>query len=351
MFFSSKKIIGLDIGTNSIKMAEMDVSKSSVTLQSFGLIPTPPNSVATGEITDTGQVGSAIQSLINETKTKRKLVSTGLWGTSVIVKKITIPVMDKKTIRNHIRFEAEQYIPFDVNNISLDYALLTRSSSVDTLDILLVAAQNEVVNQYSGAIQSAGLKPALIDVSGFALANIFEMNYGRSTNENVGVFNFGSSVTNFVAIGQGEIIFCRDIPVGGVNYTNEISKNMGISFGEAESLKISAASRREVPEEVHSLISATTDNIIDEIKNSLDFLSATTNGVTLNRCYFTGGSINTPGLIEALSKATNLPFEALNVFRRVKYSPKKFSPTYLQQIANYSAIAMGLSTRQLGDHD
>ena len=123
MLFSSKKIIGLDIGTNSIKMAEMDVSKNGATLQSFGLVPTPPNSVSTGEITDTNQVGNAIQSLLNELKTKRKMISTGLWGTSVIVKKITIPVMDKKTIRNQIRFEAEQYIPFDVNNISLDYAL------------------------------------------------------------------------------------------------------------------------------------------------------------------------------------------------------------------------------------
>ena len=208
-----------------------------------------------------------------------------------------------------------------------------------------------MVNQYTSAIQVAGLKTSMIDVSGFALANIFEMNYGRSPNENIGVFNFGSSVTNFVALSHGEVIFCRDIPVGGVNYTNEISKNMGISFHEAEALKISAASRREVPEEVHSLISATTDAVIDEIKNSLDFLSATTNGMSLQRCYFTGGSINTPGLIDALNKATNLPFEALNVFRRVKFNTKKFSPTYLQQIANYSSVVMGLALRQVDDHD
>lgn len=349
MFFKSKKVIGLDIGTSSIKIAEMDVSKSGATLLGFSLAPSPPNTVATGEITNTSLVSNVVSSLVNELRSRRKLVSVGLWGTAVIVKKITIPKMERKLIRDQIRFEAEQYIPFDVNSISLDYYPLNVSSSPDTLDVLLVAAQNEVVNQYVTTVAMTGLKTTIIDVSGFALANAFELNYGKFHNENIGVFNFGSSITNFVVISQGQVIFCRDIPVGGLNYTNEISKNLGVSLAEAESLKISASLRREVPEEVHSIIGSTSEVVIEEIKNSLDFLSATTNGITLNRCYFTGGSSATAGMIEGLIKATGLNFEAMNCFRKIKYNSKKLSPAYMQQIGSYSAIALGLAARQEGD--
>lgn len=351
MFFSSKKLIGLDVGSSSIKMAELDVSRTGATLQSFALFPTPMNSVSTGEITDIGQVGAVVQALVSDIKTKRKNVSVGLWGTSVIIKKITIPKMEKKLIKDQIRFEAEQYIPFDVTNISLDYFLLPKNSTPDTLDVLLIAAQNEVVNQYTNLVFSAGLKVQVIDVSGFALANAYEFNYGRSNSENIGLFNFGATVTNFTALSQGDVVFCRDIPVGGSNYSNEISKNMGISLQEAESLKISASSNREVPSEVHSVISSTSDAVGDEIRNSLDFLSAITNGLSLNRCYYTGGGSQTVGLIDHLKKTTGLPFEPINPFRRMKINSKKITPAFSQQINNYCSVALGLGLRQIGDHD
>lgn len=228
MFFKSKKIIGLDIGTSSIKMAEMNVSRSGAQLVSFGIAPTPPNSVSGGEINDIASVGVTIQSLAAEMKTKRKIVATAMWGTAVIVKKITIPKIDKKLIRDQIRFEAEQYIPFDINNISLAHHILNGSSTADTMDILLVAAQNELVSQYSQAVEVTGLHCGVLDVSGFALANCFEINYGRVPGEVIGILNFGASITNFVVISNGDVIFCRDIPVGGANYTNEIHKAMGV---------------------------------------------------------------------------------------------------------------------------
>ncbi len=164
--------------------------------------------------------------------------------------------MDRKLIKDQIRFEAEQYIPFDINNISLAYHVLSGSSSPDTMDILLIAAQNELVNQYTQVVSFSSLNCSVLDVSGFALANAFEVNYGKLPGEVVGVLNFGASITNFVVVQNGEVIFCRDIPVGGANYTNEIHKAMGVTVAEAEALKLSAISRREVPDEVHSVISA-----------------------------------------------------------------------------------------------
>lgn len=349
MFFKSKKVIGLDIGTSSIKLAEMDFDKKGAQLLSFGFAPTPPNAVLGGEIIDIGSVGAAIQNLINEVKTKRKSIATAMWGTAVIVKKITIPRMDKKLIKDQIRFEAEQYIPFDINNISLAHHILNASSSPDTMDILLIAAQNELVSQYTQVIEVTGRSCGVLDVSGFALANAFEVNYGKLPGEVIGILNFGASITNFVVVQGGEVIFCRDIPVGGANYTNEIHKAMGVTLTEAEALKLSAISRREVPDDVHSVISATNEAVTEEIRSSLDFLSATTNGLTLNRCFFTGGSSGTSGLTETVSRLTGIILEPFNPFLRVKANPKKFSPEYLDQISAFAGVVTGLAMREVGD--
>lgn len=348
MFFRSKKVIGLDIGSSSIKIAEMDVSRAGAVLNSFAIAPTPPNSVTGGEIHDIASIGMAVQSLMNDIKSKRKLVATAMWGTAVIVKKITIPRIDKKMIKDQIRFEAEQYIPFDINNISLAHHVLNTSASPDTMDILLVAAQNELVMQYNQVIEIIGLKCSVLDVSGFALANSFEVNYGKLPGEVVGLLNFGASITNFVVISNGEVIFCRDIPVGGGNYSNDIQKSMGVTLPEAEALKLNASGGREVPDEVHSIISATNEAVTEEVRNSLDFLSATTNGMNLTRCFYTGGSSSTTGLIDALGRSTGVGFEAFNPFARVKAN-KHFSPEYLGQIRNFAGVVTGLAMRQEGD--
>lgn len=349
MFFKSKKVIGLDIGTSSIKLAEMDFSGKGAQLLSFGFVPTPPNAVSGGDIVDVSAVGMAVQSLVADVASKRKNVATAMWGTAVIVKKVTIPNMDKKLIRDQIRFEAEQYIPFDINNISLSHHVLSTSGSPDTLDILLIAAQNELVNQYTRVVEMSGLQCSVLDVSGFALANAFELNYGKFVGEVIGILNFGASITNFVVIQNGEVIFCRDIPVGGANYTNEIHKAMGVTIQEAEALKLSAVSRREVPDEVHSVISATNEAVTEEIRSSLDFLSATTNGLTLNRCFYTGGSSATSGLIETASRVTGISMEPFDPFINVKANPKKFSPEYLEQIKSFAGVVTGLALRQIGD--
>lgn len=330
-------------------MAEMDVSRSGAQLVSFGIAPTPPNSVSGGEIGDLASVGSVLQSLAGEMKTKRRSVATAMWGTAVIVKKITIPKIDKKLIRDQIRFEAEQYIPFDINNISLAHHVLSTSSSADTMDILLVAAQNELVSQYTQVVELTGMSCGVLDVSGFALANCFELNYGRVPGEVIGILNFGASITNFVVISNGDVIFCRDIPVGGANYTNEIHKAMGVTLAEAEALKLSAVSRREVPDEVHSIISATNEAVTDEVRSSLDFLGATTNGLGLTRCFYTGGSSSITGLVDNLMRVTGVGFEPFNPFVRVKVSPKKFSPEYVEQIKSFASVVTGLALRELGD--
>ncbi|GIL18047.1 MAG: pilus assembly protein PilM [Oligoflexia bacterium] len=348
MFFGSKKVIGLDIGSSSIKMAELNVKRGGAELVSFGFVPTPQGALGGGDINNVQAVSEAISALSQQIKSRRKNVATGMWGTAVIVKKITIPRIEKKLVAQQIRWEAEQYIPFDVNEISLAYHIVNGQSAADTMDILLIAAQNALVGQYSQAVSGAGYKLGVLDVSGFALANIFELNYGRLRGQTIGLLNLGASVTNFVVLHDGEVIFCRDIPIGGYNYTNEIHKEMGVTIPEAEALKLSAVSGNEVPDQVHSILSSVNDVMVDEIRNSFDFFNASTAGYAINQVYFTGGSSGMPNLINQVSQATQLPFEAMNPFLKIKPG-KGFTPDYLQQIAPFTSVVLGLALRNTGD--
>lgn len=348
MFFSSGKLLGLDIGSTSIKVAELDVARGGATLQSFTMAPLPPQTLGSGEVLDGTNLSQVLQKIFKDLKTKRKSVNLGMWGTSVLVKRISMPKVDKKLIDEQLKFEAEQHIPFDINNVTLNYHSLPFSSSSETMDLLLIAAQNEVIRQYMDSVEAAGRKTDIVDVSGFALANIFELNYGRIPNEVVAVFNIGSQITNFIAIQNGEVIFCRDIPVGGGTYNAELSKSFGLTFQEAESLKLSAGKGQEVPEGVSQTIALVNEQIIEEIRNSIEFLSATNQGLKLSKSWFTGGGSLTPGLVDRISNSFELRSEMFNPFRRVKIG-RKLNASYLQQVAPFLSISLGLGLRQSGD--
>lgn len=348
MIFSSKKIIGLDIGSSSIKLAEMTVNKNGAVLDNFAFIQSPAQAMNNGEITDSLLISEAIKTAFKENGFRNKKACVGLSGTAVIVKKISIPKVESKNLAEQVQYEAAQYLPFDISQVTLDYHKLSFSQNAANTDLLVVAAQNEFILSYLEAVNRAGLRGQILDVGSLALANIFELNYGK-TAEPVAVFNFGSNITNFLVLLQGEVIFSRDIPVGGFHFTNEISKNMGVTFEEAEALKISQGTKQEVPEETRTYMNIALDHVTEEIRNSIDFYTATANGLLINRAYFTGGASLTLGLVDHLIETIKLPFEVLNPYLRVKSGNKKLTANYLQQISPFVGIAFGLGLRKSGD--
>jgi type IV pilus assembly protein PilM len=348
VFFGAKKVVGLDIGTSTVKMAELDVGRGGAQLLSFGFLPTPPGAVGGGDIANVQAVSELIRALGQQTKIKRKSACVGMWGTSVIVKKITMPRIEKKLIAQQVRWEAEQYFPFDPNEISLAHHMIQSPGGAETMDILLVAAQNLMVTQYSQTVVGAGYKLDVLDVSGFALANTFELNYGKIPGQTIALLNIGAGVTNFVVVHDGDVIFSRDIPFGGGNYTMEIHKEMGITLPEAEALKLGAVTGGEVPEQVHSIMKSVNDMMVEEIRNSFEFFSASSAGFTITQCFYTGGSSSIPHLIAAASQTIGVPFEPINPF--VKIRPARgMSPEYLQQIGPFASVVLGLAMRKAGD--
>lgn len=351
MFFKSKKLVGLDIGTANIKMAELDVSRKSATLNNFTVMPTPARAINGGEISDPAAISDAVKAMLAGLRTKRKATAVGLWGTSVITKRIAIPQMDEKLVAGQIRWEAEQYIPFDINEVNIDFKVLKQfHSNPDTMDVLLVAARQEVAFLYQDIVQSAGLDCAVIDVSGFALANTFLHNWGQQQRgQTVALMNIGAAITNFIVIENGEVIFCRDIPVGGLTYTSEIHKGMGMSMEEAEALKISACTGQAAPDEVTKIIQSSHEIVAEEVQSSLDFFVNTTPGLPVSQCLVTGGASRTTGLIPLLAQHTKLNFEIFDPFRNVRVNEKILAPDYVSEIRDFASISVGLGLRAIGD--
>lgn len=346
MLFGEKKLVAVDIGTSSIKLAEVESSRRGPMLKRFAMLPLTPGLVEGGEIVDIASVSESIASLVKANKIKAKYASTGLFGGGVIVKKITMPRMEPNLVAEQIKWEAEQYIPFDVNEISLEHHILeNRNPSSESIEVLLVAAKQEFVFRSVETVESAGLSCAIMDVNGFALANCFEANYG-ALDGTVALLNIGAGTTNLVVLDRGEVIFCRDISIGGSTYTNEIGKSMSVSTAEAESLKISASLGQEVPSEVNNILTNTSEQVVEEIKNSFEFYTATASGSAIQRLYVSGGSIFVPGLVEQLSKSVGAPYEVFDPFLKMSYDPKAFSSEYISQIKSISPIALGLALRK-----
>ncbi len=350
MFFKSKKLIGLDIGTANIKMAELDVGRKSAKLMRFHIAPTPARAINGGEVVDPAAISDAIKSMGFELASKRKNVAVGLWGTSVITKRISIPKMDQSLVAGQIRWEAEQYIPFDINEVNIDFKILKHfQSAQESMDVLLVAARQDMAYLYQDIVQGAGMNCSVIDVSAFALANAYLLNYENPAGQAVALVNIGAAITSFVVVDGGEVVFARDIPVGGLTYSSEIHKSMGISLEEAEAMKLSACNGQAAPDEVTKIIQSSHGQICEEVQGSLDFFLNTSPGAQVSHFVVSGGASRTTGLVKALSEHTKVRFEPFDPFVRVQSADRSMTMEYLNEIREFAAIAIGLGSRSAGD--
>ena len=341
-------MIGLDIGSSSIKIAEVESSNKGINLKKFGILPTPGNSVSEGNISNVETLKTAVQELIAKLKLKKQKVSVGLWGSSVIVKRITIPQMDRELITEQIQWEAEQYIPYEISSVNMDFIVLDKFvSSPDVIDILLIGAIQDSVFKYREVATLSEVDCATVDVEGFALANCFNRCKGLFPGKAIVLLNIGAVVTNFVIIFDGEVIFSRDIPAGGEIYTREISQGMSLNWNEAESLKLGISIGEKVPEEALSIIEKIHKSIIDEVSGMMHIFSSTVDNVSLGKVYVTGGTVRTPGLMSSF--AQNFEVERFDPISHIKVNSKNLSPEFVEHIRDVSALAIGLGLRKVGD--
>lgn len=350
--FGRSSVIGLDIGSSCVKAVEITEKNrdKGFELRSFGRAMLPTEAIVQGAFLNSSAIVDAIGEALEEGRIRSKDVVAAVSGHSVIVKRVNLPQMSRDELEDQIQWEAEQYIPFDVNEVNLDFQILDANEEEGQMDVLLVAAKKDLIDDYVQVIQEAGLNPCAIDVAGFAVQNAYEMNYEPDADGVVALVNIGAQVVNINVLRGGIPAFTRDIMTGGAQYTEEIQKALSVSFEEAERIKMGNPDDGEptqdvIPQEVEQALRSVSDTVIGEISRSLDFFAATAGDARINRVLVSGGGSKIPGFLSAFQERTGLETSLMNPLTRMLPS-KSFDPDHLEAMAPMLAVGIGLATRR-----
>jgi len=352
LFGKSKAVVGLDIGSSAVKAIEIKPYGKSFKVSAFGMEPVPPDSIVDGAIIDAGVVSESIRRLFDSKAFKSKEVAASLSGNAVIVKKISLPVMTPAELEESIFWEAEQYIPFDIQDVNLDYQILDTgngSESKGTMEVLLVAAKKEKIADYTGVIAQAGRVPVVVDVDVFALQNAYEINYGFEPGAVVVLLNAGASAVNINILSDGQSVFTRDVSIGGNAYTEAVQRELHLPFDAAEMLKKGHPVDGATFQDAQPVLRAMTDNLLLEVQKTFDFFKATAASDRLDRIMLSGGASRVDGFAAMVQDRFGTPIEDFDPFRRISLDPKKLSTDQRETIGPMAAVAVGLALRAAGD--
>jgi type IV pilus assembly protein PilM len=347
MFGKKKSVAGLDIGSSSVKMVELGGKMNNLNLVSLGFENLPADTIIDGQIMELNVVSDVIQSVCSNHQVKASNVVTGVSGHSVILKNIVLPPMSRDELEESIDWHAEEHIPYDLADVSLDYQVTAESQ--DSTNVLIAACKRERIDNIKQAIQLAGKTPVIIDVDTFALQNCYEVNYNPSDDDVVTLLNIGASTMNVNIVKGTRSLFTRDITVGGSQFTDVLQRSLGLNFQQAEAVKRGVSDAVEGIEEksIEPLMNNVTEIVAMEIQKTFDFFRATTedNETVVDKILISGGGSKLVGLAQELSQRLELPVEVLNPFRNIKVDNRKFDPDYLSEIVPEMAVAVGLAVR------
>lgn len=342
-FGGSSTAIGLSIGTSSIKLVELQREKKGYRLIHFGIVQLPDEAIVNREIVNSIAVVDALKTLVSQLRLSSKVCVLSVSGTFLIIKRMTLEIPNAREMQDQIFWEAEQYLPFDVSEVVMDYHVISRSKEGKT-DALLVAMKRSVLDSYMAVSIDGGLKPKTVDVDYFALQNTLELNYPQNPSESVAVIDIGANALKMVIVHQGIPVFTKESALGGRNLTADIQRHMNLNFADAEALKVSGQNGA-VPQEVSELVHVACENFATEIKRTLDFHLASSPGAPVSYALLTGGSAKIPNLSKIVEDVIQIPTQVMNPFTAVSYDPSVFTPEYIAAIAPLAGVAIGNAIR------
>lgn len=348
LFRKQKDVIGIDIGSSSVKLVQIKCLKDAFQLLNVGIVPLPPEAIVDNTLIDSASIVAALKSLTASLGVKVRDVACSISGNSVIIRKITLAAMPVEELEDQITWEAEQYIPFDINDVNMDFQILS-PDSIDSakMNVLLVASKKDIINDYVAVFNEAAMQLSVVDVDSFAVQNAFEINHDVGPDEVVALINIGANIMNINIVKDGITLLTRDVQMGGNLYTEEIQKQMGLGSAEAESAKLLAHEAQNSA--LLDVLGKVNDTLTQEIRRSLDFYNSTANEERITKIFVSGGCSKVYRLNETVSEKLSLPVEIINPFAKLKYNEKDFDPEYLQEIGPLMAVSVGLAIRRVGD--
>ena len=342
----NKSMVGVDIGSSSVKAVELRGKGGDFQLLSLGYEGLQPDSVVDGQIMELNAVSTAIGNIFNEHKIKTTQVAAGVNGHSVIVKNIVLPQMTEDELQESFAWHAEEHIPFDISDVNLDYHVT--GSTPDEIHVLMAACKRDKVANLKQTIQLAGKQPAVIDVDAFALQNCYELNYDPQPGHIVALLNIGAATTNINILNGARSVFTRDASFGGNQYTSLLQKELGLTFDQAERVKRGMPLPDDVEHrEIEPILDTVSDILALEIQKTMDFYRATVEDgeSAVQQILVSGGGSKLKGLVEFLSKRFEIPVEMFDPFRKIRVDSRGFDPEYMREIVPEMAIAVGLALR------
>lgn len=353
MFSAKRQLLGLDIGSSAVKLIQMKENRGRYMLQKFAVKELEPEVIVDGTVMDEGRVVSAIKELVEETNTKIKQAAISISGHAVIIKKIGLPAMPDEELEGQVKLAAEQYIPFDINEVNLDFHVLPPSQAPlddqGEMSVILVAAKKDKINELTELVKAAGLTPMVMDVDAFAIENMYGVNYPDDSEDTTTLVNIGASVMNVNIVRGGISLFTRDIPIGGNRYTEAVQRELGVSYEEAERLKKNDPSTKADPVALSSVIDGVNSEVASEIARTIDYFKTTSVDGDIARVLLCGGGAKIKGLPEQLRDRMHLDVEIANPFTEIDTSMCDQDPEKLSEMGPLAAVGVGLALRTVGD--
>jgi len=344
MFKKKGKAVGLDIGSSSIKVVELAPGKVP-RLVNYGISRVLPDAIVEGEIIDREVVLDAIRSSFEGRSIKSKDVIVGVAGHDLIIKKITMDRMSESDTREQIRWEAEQYVPFDINEVTIDFEIVNPNLGENQQEVVLVASKNELINNTISLLRELNLNPVAIDAAAFAIQNVFELNYGIFPNETIALIHIGAGLTIINVIKNNSPLLARDVYYGANGYISRLQKELGMNYEDASSAVKGAVPMGVTAEAVNSVFESFADELSNQIEKSFQFLSSLGGEEKLARIYLSGGGSLIPNLLEFFKRRFTIPIEKLNPFQKITYDPAVFGVEGVEAIGPVLIQAVGLALR------
>jgi len=340
-----KNLVGVDIGASSIKVVQLKEARKKLQVIKWGFAPLPPQTIIDGHVMNAGAVTEALARVFTDAKIQQRDVAIGVYGQSVIVRKITVPMMTAAELDEQIHWEAEQHIPFDIKLMSIDYEVLRRRPEAAQMDLMLVAAKKDEINDYAAILREAKLKPVVVDINAFTIQNMFEHQYGLPADGTIALLNVGAAVSSLNIVAKGISAFTREITNAGNAITEEIRKALSCSYEQAEAYKMGGGPTQIVPQEVTQIINQACQGLAGEIQRSLDFYLATSGEQEIGRIFVPGGSAYLAPLVQAVEKRARVPVQLFDPMVNLAVDTKTVNEPYARAMAAQMVVALGLSLR------
>jgi len=350
MFLKKKDhLVGLDIGSRSVKVAEVKDTSSGRSLTRFGAIDIAPGIIEEDGIKNPEAAADSISQMFKLYNVKQHNVAISVGGYSVIVKKINVQNMPEEQLQETIHLEAEQYIPFDISDVNLDFQILGGSElNPNQMSVLLVAAKKEMISDYLNVMELAGLNPCTIDVDAFALQNIYEANY-EAENECVALIDIGANKTSLNILKNNSSVFMRDVSLGCSQINHRIVSQVDCSIEEAEEIKNNENQDRMPQEDLNEIVSSIVADWTTEIRRALDFFYSTYPDDQIKKIVLSGGGANIKEFRKMLAVQTSTEVSMINPFDKFQIDESHVDTAYLNKMAPQAAICLGLALRRVDD--